>query len=502
MRRRQVIAIAVIILVGAMLAWAILWTGGPFRDDDRAKPPGSQQVNGEPIRGPHGGRALAEGDFQLEVSIFERGVPPHFRVYPFEKGKPVNPDEVKLTIELHRLGGRVDVIGFRPEGEYLRGDTIVEEPHSFDVKVIAERKGRAFRWEYAQIEGRIELSPDVVRSLGIVAETAGPARLKQTLELPGEIALNPDKVGHVVPRVAGVVTDVQANLGDRVGRDGVIAVLDSRELADLRSEYVAALKRVELARATFEREETLWRKRISPEQDYLVSRQALAEAEIKAQAAMQKLLALRLSRADVERLSTEPVRALARYEIRAPFDGTVIEKHVAVGEAVKEDATIFVIADLSMVRVDVTIYARDLRAVRAGQMVTVRSDVTGSHATGRLTYVGSLVGEQTRSAKAYVLISNPDGRWRPGLFVTVHLIEEEATVPVAVRADAIQQFRDWDVVFIQVGNLFEVRPVKLGRRDRERVEVIAGLSAGDRYVSKNSYILKAELEKAGATHEH
>jgi len=502
MRRRQALAVAVVILVGALLAWVIVRRERPFGDGDSAKPLRSQKVNGEPIKGPHGGRVSSEGTFQLEVSIYERGVPPHFRVYLYENGKSVNPDEVKLTIELHRLGGRVDVIGFRREGDYLRGDEVVEEPHSFDIKVVAERKGRAFRWEYAQVEGRVELTPDAVKSLGIVAETAGPARLKRILELPGEVALNSDKVAHVVPRLTGVVTDVRANLGDRVRRGDVIAVLDSRELADLRSEYVTALKRVELARATFEREETLWKKRISPEQDYLVSRQALAEAEIKAQAAIEKLLALRLSRADVERLSTEPVRALARYEVLAPFDGTVIEKHIAVGEAIKEDATIFVIADLSTVRVEVTIYAKDLKAVKEGQMVAARSDVTGSQATGRLIYVGPLVGEQTRSAKAHVLIPNPDGRWRPGLFVTVHLIEEEATVPVAVRADAIQQFRDWDVVFIQVGNLFEVRPVKLGRRDRERVEVVAGLSAGDRYVSKSSYILKAELEKAGATHEH
>jgi cobalt-zinc-cadmium efflux system membrane fusion protein len=502
MRKRQALAVTVVILVGSLLAWAIVRMERPRGDSDTAKSPRSQQVNGEPIKGPHGGRVSSEGDFQLEVSIYERGVPPHFRVYPYEKGEPANPDEVKLTIELHRLGGRVEVIGFRREGEYLRGDTIVKEPHSFDVKVVAERKRRAFRWEYAQVEGRVELRADAVKAMGIATETAGPGRLKQILELPGEVALNSDKVAHVVPRLAGVVTDVRVNLGDRVRGGDVIAVLDSRELADLGSEYVVALRRVELARDTFKREETLWKKRISPEQDYLVSRQALGEAEVKLQAAIQKLLALRIPPADIELLSTEPIRALARYEIRAPLDGTVIEKHIAVGEAIKADATIFVIADLSMVRVEVTIYAKDLKAVRVGQMVTVRSDVMGSQATGRLTYVGPLVGEQTRSARAHVLIPNPDGRWRPGLFLAVHLIEEEATVPVTVTADALQQFRDWDVVFIQVGDLFEVRPVKLGRRDRERVEVVSGLSAGDRYVSKNSYILKAELEKAGATHDH
>lgn len=502
MRRRQALAVALVIFIGTVLAWAILRMDRPGGDGDRETLSGSQQADGAPIKGPHGGRVLSQDGFQLEISMYELGVPPHFRVYPSENGKPANPDDVKLTIELHRLGGRVDVIRFQRESDYLRGDKVVEEPHSFEVTVVAERKGQALRWEYAQVEGRVELPPDTVKSQDIGVETAGPGRLKQILELPGEIALNSDKVAHVVPRLAGVVTDVRAHLGDRVRKGDVVAVLDSRELADLRSEYLTELKRVELARATFEREETLWKKKISPEQDYLVSRQALAEADIRAQAAIEKLLALRLSRTDIERLSTEPVRALARYEILAPFDGTIIEKHLAVGEAVKEDATIFVIADLSMVRVEVTINAKDLAAIKEGHVVTVRSDVTGSQATGRLAHVGSLVGEQTRSAKAHALIPNPDGRWRPGLFVTVHAVEEEATVPIAVKADAIQQFRDWDVVFIQVGNLFEVRPVKLGRRDRERAEVVSGLSAGDRYVSRNSYILKAELEKAGATHDH
>ena len=502
MRRRQAFAVAVIILIGAVLAWAIVRMDRSGGDDDRAELSGSQQANGEPIKGPHGGRVLSEGNFQIEVSIYERGVPPQFRIYVAENGKPVNPDEVTLTIELHRLGGRVDVIQFQRESDYLRGDKVVKEPHSFEVKVVAERKGRTFRWEYAQVEGRVELPPDTVRSLDIGVETAGPGRLKQILELPGEVALNSDKVARVVPRLAGVVTDVRVHLGDRVRKGEVIAALDSRELADLRSEYLTALNRVELARATFEREETLWKKKISPEQDYLVSRQALAEADIRAQAAVEKLLALRLSRTDIERLSMEPVHPLARYEVRAPFDGTIIEKHLAAGEAVKEDATIFVIADLSMVRVEVTIYAKDLGAIKEGHVVTVRSDVIGSQATGRLAHVGPLVGEETRSAKAHALIPNPDGRWRPGLFVTVHAVEGEAAVPVAVKADAIQQFRDWDVVFIQVGNLFEVRPVTLGRRDRERAEVVSGLSAGDRYVSRNSYILKAELEKAGATHDH
>jgi len=497
---KQLISIAVVVAVGIVLAVFILRMNKASMGSDPYT--ASRQVGDDPTTGPHRGRVLSDGDFQVEVTIYERGVPPQFRVYPYEKGRAINPDEMRLTIQLHRLGGRVDVIHFEREAEYLRGDKVVEEPHSFDVQVIAERKGRTYRWEYSQVEGRIELTAEAVKSSGIVVETVGPMRMKNVIELPGEIALNADKVARVVPRLTGVMTEVRKNLGDKVRKGEVIAVADSRELADLKTEYLAAVKRVELARTTFVREERLWKKKISAEQDYLLSRQALAETEIKVQAAAHKLVALGLSQTDLNNLITGPDHVLTRYEIRAPFAGAVIKKHIAVGEAVKEDATIFVIADLSTVLVDVTVYAKDLNVVKVGQKVTVKSDVLGTQIAGTLTYLGPLVGQRTRSAKARVVIPNPDGTWRPGLFVTVQVVHEEVTVPLAVRAEALQSYRDWEVVFIQVGNIFEVRPLKLGRRNGEWVEVLSGLSPGEKYVSKKSFILKADLEKSRATHEH
>ena len=502
MNNKKVIPIAVVVLVGVVLALFILRMDKTSMGNDPHGNTASRHVDDDPIKGSHGGRLLSDGDFQVEVTIYERGVPPQFRVYPYERGRAVNPDEMKLTIELHRLGGRVDVIHFQGEGEYLRGDKVVDEPHSFDVQVVAKRNGGTHRWEYSQVEGRVELTPEAVKSSGIVVETVGPMRMTNVIELPGEIVLNADKVAQVVPRLTGVMTEVRKNLGDQVRKGEVIAVMDSRQLVDLKTEYLATMKRVELARTTFAREERLWKKKISAEQDYLLSRQALAEAEINVQAAAHKLVALGLSQTDLNTLITEPAHVLTHYEIRAPLDGAVIEKHVAVGEAVKEDVTIFVIADLSTVLVDVTVYAKNLNVVKVGQRVTVKSDVLGAQTEGTLTYLAPLVGQRTRSAKARAVIPNRDGVWRPGLFVTVQVVHEDVTVPLAVRTEALQAYRDWEVVFIQVGNLFEVRPLKLGRRNGEWVEVLSGLSPGEKYVSKNSFILKADLGKSRATHEH
>jgi cobalt-zinc-cadmium efflux system membrane fusion protein len=508
MKSRKVIPILAAVLMGIVLAFLILRTENTSM--------GTAPQESDVVKGPHGGRLLSKDGFEVEVTIYERGVPPQFRIYPFEKGKPVSPDEVKMTVALHRFGGRVDEIRFQKEADYLRGDKVVEEPHSFDVKVVAERKGTSYHWEYSQVEGRVDMAPETAQSAGIEIKTAGPVKMKTILELPGEVGLNQNKVAHVVPRLSGVVTEVRKNLGDRVKKGEVIAVIDSRELAEAKTEYIESVHRLEFAQASFVREETLWKKKISPEQDYLASRHALEEAEIARQASEQKLLALGLSQGDLDSLAIEPegkvinrevrtpfvAKALTRYELKSPLDGMIIEKRVSTGEAIKEDAELFVIADLSTVWGEITVYQKDLSAVRTGQQVTVRSKELNLETAGRISFIGSLVGEETRAAKAHVDIPNPKGLWRPGLFVTVELVQEEVQVPVAVSTDAVQTFRDWDVVFMQSGNQFEVRPLELGRSDGAWVEVISGLSPGEKYAAGNSFVLKADLGKSGASHDH
>ena len=180
----------------------------------------------------------------------------------------------------------------------------------------------------------------------------------------------------------------------------------------------------------------------------------------------------------------------------------MIEKHIAAGEAVKEDATIFAIADLSSVWAEMNVYPKDLDLVKVGQKVTVRASTLKTEAEGRISYVGSLVGEQTRSAKARVTLPNPERSWRPGLFVTVELVQDETEVPVAVPVGAIQAYRDWKVVFGRFGDAFEARPVELGRSDGKHVEVVKGLEPGTRYAASNTFVLKADLGKAGAQHSH
>ncbi len=417
MHKKTVAIVAIIVVIGLALAAAILRTApGGNAAAEGAEAPGLLEYP----RGPHGARLLSDDGLQLEMTIYETGVPPQFRVYPFDAAqKPVPPRDVDLTIELHRLGGRVDRITFTPEADYLRGNEVIEEPHSFDVRISATRGGRQHAWSYSQIEGKVQLGPDQVKSAGIVINTVGPRRMQTMVELPGEVKADETRVAHVVPRLQGVITEVIKKAGDRVRRGDVMAVLNSRELADAKSEYHAALHHVEFTRVTLEREEALWKKKISAERDYLEAKRAFDEAELTQQLTGQKLRVLGVAAASLPNLEKEPAESLARYEIRSPLEGTVVERDVTIGEAVTAEKQIFTVADLSAVWVEVSVYAKDLGAVRQGQAALVVSTDLGTEATGRIHFIGRLVGEETRSATARLSLPNGGGQWRPGLFVTV-----------------------------------------------------------------------------------
>ena len=239
-------------------------------------------------KGPHQGRLLSDGKFAAEVTIYERGVPPKFRVYFYDGGKPLPPSRVSLEIVLSRLGGRVDRFNFEPEQDYLVSDKVVEEPHSFDVSVVAESGGK-HSWNYSQREGRIEMSDETVKSSAIEVSVAGPKVMRSELNLPGEIQFNADRLAHVVPRMTGVLREVRKNLGDEVKKGEVIAVLESRELAETKRGFIEATHELAFAKRAYEREEGLWKKNISSEASYLTLERLYHEAIYKLQSAQQQL---------------------------------------------------------------------------------------------------------------------------------------------------------------------------------------------------------------------
>lgn len=521
MKLKQLFLVLLTLGVGVVLATLIMRQPAgeshdhAGHDHDHGHGHGHEEHEDESPRGPQGGRLLETDGLRLEITIFEKGVPPEYRVYAYTKqGQPLPPEQVKLVIELKRLGNRTDTITFQPLSGFLRSQQEVVEPHSFDVTVRAEFQGRKVEWTYEAHEGRVEIPAALATSSGVKTEVAGPATLRQFRELPAQVRLNEDQVAHAVSRFKGQIITVHKNLGDTVQAGEVLAVLDSRELADARAEFIEALHKLELAQAVYAREEKLWQKKISAEQDFLVIKHELEEAEIKKQTARQKLLALGLQEQELMDLSVEPTgkvvtfqarqpfpaQALTRYEVRSPISGTVIRKSVTLGSPVTEDTDLFLIADLGTVWVDAAVPAIDLAEVQTGQTVKVISGAR--QAEGKVTYVGPAVDADTRTGFLRVVIANQDRRWKPGEFATVKVLQQEQAIAVAVRPAALQTFRDWTVVFLNEGEQYEVQPVEIGKRTEEWVEVLSGLKPGQRYVTGNSYLIKADILKSGASHDH
>jgi membrane fusion protein, heavy metal efflux system len=192
----------------------------------------------------------------------------------------------------------------------------------------------------------------------------------------------------------------------------------------------------------------------------------------------------------------------APYEIKALINGMVVEKHVTMGEYVRDDADIFVIADLSVVWVNISVYARFLPVVKTGQHVRITSTGLKEEASGTIDYIGPIIGESTRTGVARMTLANRHGTWQPGLFVTAQVAVDETLVDVAVPESAIQTVGGHEVVFVHVGDSYEVREIEAGRRGGGWIEVTSGLAAGEEFVSEGTFIFKAELEKSEAGHQH
>ena len=331
----------------------------------------------------------------------------------------------------------------------------------------------------AHEEGVLSMDAERAKTAGITLAQAGPAAVGSSLRLPGEIRFNEDKTAHVVPRVAGVVESVPANLGQNVKKGQLLAVLSSPAISEQRSDLLAAQRRLALARTTYTREKQLWQEKISAEQDYLQAQQALREAEIASTNAQQKLAAIGAG--------ISSGSALNRFELRAPFDGVVVEKHLSIGEAVQDTTAVFTISDLRSVWAEMKVAASDLPHVRVGEKALVQATAFDSQTSGTVAYVGALIGQETRT----------------GLFVNVDVLSASSTAAITVLSSAIQKMEgEQSVVFVPVAGGFKAQSVKLGKANAQVTEVLQGLSAGQSYVAKGSFVLKSEIGKATAEHVH
>ena len=384
---------------------------------------GGEKADEASAKGPHGGRVLADGDFAVELAIVEEGIPPEFRAWFTQDGKPVAPSAVKLSVELKRPGNVIDRHAFAPEGDYLRSPDEVYEPHSFDYTIVAEHAGRAHRWTFAAPEMQTTVSADAAQRAGVVAEVAGPATMTDTLAVYGQIKLNANKVARAVPRFGGIVREARKAIGDTVTAGEVVAIVETNQ-------------------------------------------------------------------------------TLTTIEVKAPLAGVIVDRAVNAGETVADGVALYTIANLDDVWVDLHVPKRDHERVKVGQAVVLEADDASEAAKGTVAWIAPTGSAEAQTLTARVVLPNPDHRWHAGLFVKAQITLSEAAVPVAVKSSALQTLFDFTVVFSQHGDLYQARPLELGRRGGGYVEVLKGLKAGERYVTENSFLIKADIGKSGASHDH
>jgi len=373
-------------------------------------------------RGPHNGRLLRDEDFALEITIFESGQPPQYRVYPFENDRPVDPSKVALEIRLDRLGGKVDTFKFKAERDYLAGDGIVVEPHSFDVIVEAAYDDRNFEWSYASYEGRTIIGAETAAEAGVRTEKTGPAVLRDTVSVLGRVEFAPGGTATLRARFPGKVMEVSKAAGERIETGDVLARVESNV-------------------------------------------------------------------------------SLQQYEIASPIDGVVLERYVNQFD-ITDEAPLFVIGDLNNLHADFRIFAKDLAKVKVGQKVIV-SAVDGSHsAETEIERIVPSAEPQTQTMMAHAVLPNEEARWMPGMSLMAEIVVGNEEIPLAVRTKALQRFRDFEVVFARFDDTYEVRMLELGRRTPEWTEVLGGIDPGQEYVVENSFLIKADVEKSGASHDH
>jgi len=525
-------------------------------------------------------------------------------------------------------------------------DAAAPEPHDHAKHADEpEEDGHEGHDAHGEGEAIVRMTPAQMQQFGIVAAKAQAGKISKHIRLPGEITINADRAAHVVPSAPGIVRKVVARMGDTVASGDVLAVIESAELAEAKSDYLTKLNELsccsidvtrarairentvkllalldkspsldELRRAesaemgqnravlvsayaelvytssVYEREKTLLAQKISSKSDFQIAEAAYKKAqatyvalrdstsfetmkslfeaqrsrrnqEFIVKAAERKLHVLGLGEHDMAPLrkavsagaiSATPAKAgcgnpnctdpnckeckaekaaaatkdkagcgdpnctdpncreckaeadgdaldvkLGWYSLRAPFNGTVIARHMALGEKLADDADVLTIADMRTVWVDLSVYQKDLRDVRKGQSVSIHVGSGVPDAVGTIAYVSPIVDDTTRTCLARIVLPNLNGVYRPGLFVAAEVAVGEFKIDVLIPKIAVQRVENKSVVFVPTDEGLVAEAVKLGRSSRTHVEILSGLHAGEKYIARGAFKLKAKLVTSG-----
>jgi cobalt-zinc-cadmium efflux system membrane fusion protein len=350
-------------------------------------------------------------------------------------------------------------------------------------------------------QGVVKLDADAIEAAGIEVAAVEAGTIGHRVVVPGMIVPHADRIAQVSVRLPAMVTELQKRLGDRVDKGEIVAVLESREVADAKSDYLAARLTNDLQQDLFDREKALWDKRVSSEQQWLRARNSAANAKMRFDTSRQKLFALGVTAQEVAALPDQPETSLRRQEVLAPMSGRIVERKVELGAIVGRDnleTELFVIADLDRVWVEVAVSPEDAPLVRNGQTVSVAARGVTEKAEGKVIFISPMLDKNTHSARVVAEIDNNAGVWRPGSFVTAAIAFGEQSVPLAVPVGALQTMDGGPVAFVRTAEGFQRRQVVLGQSDDRAIEVVSGLHLGETIAVTNTFLLKAEMLKGAA----
>lgn len=335
-------------------------------------------------------------------------------------------------------------------------------------------------------ENKVTLSEDQIRSAGIqiALPTIGGSGV---LEIPAIVEGDAQGTQVVSAAIGGRIVALTRNLGQSVGRGETLAVIESREAAQLKGEVQATRARLALANSNLAREQRLFAQRVSPEQDLIAARTAATEARIAYMQAQQQVAAAGAGGGGLNRLG-----------IPAPISGQVIARSVVLGQTVAADAELFRVANLASVSLQLSLQPADAGRVRPGNSVTVTAP--GRSATARITFVSPALDAQTRQVPVIATLDNKGMEWRVGEPVTaaVQLTGSGGDKAVRVPSTAIQTVEGKSMVFVRTKTGFQAVPVSLGDRSGPSVIVLSGLTGREQIATVNSFTLKAELGKSEA----
>ncbi len=321
----------------------------------------------------------------------------------------------------------------------------------------------------------VTLTAEATKTAGIeTTEVAFRLRTRK-IHVPGEIIFNPKRLSHVTARSAGRIEQLFAYRGERVQKAQILLLLYAQDFLSVQAEYLQAWERL---------------KRFAGDPVERAAAQSLYES------AKNKLRILDLT--DEELAEVEKTgKLMTLLPVRAPLSGSIIESSLTSGDYVEVGASLFRIADLTIVWADVHIFEKDLATVRAGSDVILTAGaLPGREFRGRLFQIGNVIDEKTRTVEALVELSNGDGQLRPGMFAEADIVSSLIGSVLVVPLASIQEFQNKQAVFVRTqDNTFAVRYVETGDAFEGSVEIVKGLSEKEPVVAKGSFFLKSEFLK-------